>query len=127
MANHKNVGLVTVPIPDRYVRAADRRGTNLWRIPVGICIVVLFVFSITIGIDTAADSGRILLPHWLSVGGYEDTQSLLSAIMGAVSTVVALVFSVTLLVFSIAESQLGRVLCTVSLTTARCSTRQECF
>jgi uncharacterized membrane protein len=99
----------------------------LWRIPVGICIVVLFVFSITIGIDTAADSGRILLPHWLSVGGYEDTQSLLSAIMGAVSTVVALVFSVTLLVFSIAESQLGRVLCTVSLTTARCSTRQECF
>ena len=45
--------------------------------------------------------------HWLSVGNVDDARAILGAILGAVSTVLALIFSVTLLVFSMAVSQFG--------------------
>ncbi len=65
------------------------------------------LLALTIAIDLAATDGRIHLPGWLSVGGADDARTILSAILGSVSTVMALIFSVVLLVLSIAMSQLG--------------------
>jgi uncharacterized membrane protein len=65
------------------------------------------LLALTMPIDVAAARGVIQLPSWLSVGGADDARAILSAILGSVSTVLALIFSVVLLVLSIAMSQLG--------------------
>jgi uncharacterized membrane protein len=65
------------------------------------------LLALTVAIDLAAADGRIRPPHWLAVGGPDDARALLGAIVGSVSTVLALIFSVVLLVMSIAMSQLG--------------------
>jgi uncharacterized membrane protein len=71
----------------------------------GLSSIPLLMLTGTI--DGAAARGDIVLPSWLSVGGADDARALLSAILGSVSTVLALIFSVVLLVLSIAMSQLG--------------------
>jgi uncharacterized membrane protein len=71
----------------------------------GLSAVPLLI--LTMSIDLAASRGDIELPRWLSVGGVDDARAILGAILGSVSTVLALIFSVVLLVLSIAMSQLG--------------------
>jgi uncharacterized membrane protein len=68
--------------------------------------MVLALLAFTLAIDWAASLGKL---HFRD--GFQSVDmrcpSLLESMMAAVSTVVALVFSVTLLVYSIAASQLG--------------------
>lgn len=80
---------------------------NLWRVPLLMCVAVLLLFVGTLLIDLAADAGQLSLPSWLSVGGMDDARAILGAILSAVSTVLALVVSVSLLVLSLAASQFG--------------------
>ncbi len=61
----------------------------------------------TIVLDAKVFQGTFTLPVWLSVGNIDDARALLSALLGAVSTVLALIFSVSLLVFSAAATQFG--------------------
>ena len=61
----------------------------------------------TIALDAKVFQGTLTLPVWLSVGNIDDARALLSALLGAVSTVLALIFSVSLLVFSAAATQFG--------------------
>jgi uncharacterized membrane protein len=65
------------------------------------------MFAATMALDFAAFRGAFTLPVWLSVGNVDDARVLLGAIIGAVSTVFALIFSVSLLVFSAAATQFG--------------------
>ena len=83
-------------------------GTNLVTVPFRIAGAVVVMLAVTLVLDGML-GGRpiVVLPHWLTVGSLEDAQSILSAILGSTSTVLALIFSVTLLVFSIASSQFG--------------------
>jgi uncharacterized membrane protein len=81
--------------------------TDLRLAVLGICLMGLVLFSITLIIDLEAQAGRIYLPHWLTVGNVDDARIILSSILGAVSTVLALVFSVVLLVLSMAATQFG--------------------
>ena len=62
---------------------------------------------VTIQIDRAAARGEVTLPAWISVGGVDDARAILGSMLGAVSTVLALIFSVALLVLSMAVSQFG--------------------
>jgi uncharacterized membrane protein len=80
---------------------------DLWRVPFLMCLATLVLFVATIAVDRAAARGAIPLPGWFSVGGVDDARAILGAIMGAVSTVLALIFSVALLVLSMAVSQFG--------------------
>jgi uncharacterized membrane protein len=80
---------------------------DLWRIPLALSLVTLLLLVVTVGIDGAAARGTLLLPSWLSIGGVDDARAILSAMLGAVSTVLALIFSVALLVLSMAVSQFG--------------------
>ncbi len=72
-----------------------------------ICFLGCVLFAITFFIDIQIQKGRIYLPPWVSIGNIDDARVMLSAIIGAVSTVLGLVFSVVLLVLSMAASQFG--------------------
>jgi uncharacterized membrane protein len=82
-------------------------GTSLLPIPFAIASAVLVLSAVTLVLDGFASARWIALHPWLSVGNIDDARAILQAIMGAVSTVLALIFSVTLLVFSMAVSQFG--------------------
>src|SRR5271165_1600086 len=82
-------------------------GTNLVPVPYEIAGVVVILLAITLFLDGLSGTQVIALPSWVSVGNLDDARAILGAILGAVSTVLALIFSVTLLVFSMAVSQFG--------------------
>lgn len=82
-------------------------GTNLVPVPFGIAGAVLVALAVTLALDGLFGEPPIALPYWLSVGNIDDARAILGAILGSVSTVLALIFSVTLLVFSTAASQFG--------------------
>jgi uncharacterized membrane protein len=82
-------------------------GTSLLPIPFAIASAVLVLLAITLTIDAFTGTERVAFYPWLSVGNVEDARAILGAILGSVSTVLALIFSVTLLVFSMAVSQFG--------------------
>jgi uncharacterized membrane protein len=81
--------------------------TDLRLAALGICFLACVLFAITISIDLLIQKGHIFLPSWVSVGNVDDARILLSSIIQAVSTVLGLVFSVVLLVLSMAASQFG--------------------
>lgn len=72
-----------------------------------ICLATCFLFALTLFIDVQAQRGKITIPKWVSIGNVEDARVMLGAIIGAVSTVIGLVFSVALLVLSMAATQFG--------------------
>lgn len=67
---------------------------------------VLFFF-VTLSIDSLDARHVIHLPEWLNNGGIDDARAILSAEMGSVSTVLALIFSVSLLVLSMVATLFG--------------------
>ena len=82
-------------------------GTSLLPMPIILSLFACLLFAATLAVDFAAFRGAFALPVWLSVGNVDDARALLGAIIGAVSTVLALIFSVSLLVFSAAATQFG--------------------
>jgi len=90
-----------------YYRNMLQLRADLWRIPFLMCLAVLLLFVITVNVDRAAARGAVTLPGWFSVGGADDARAILGAMLGAVSTVLALIFSIALLVLSMAVSQFG--------------------
>ena len=85
----------------------QRHEVNLWRVPLLLSVLATILFSITISIDGLNFQGAIHLPVWISNGGIDDARSILSSEMGAVSTVLALIFSVALLVLSMVATLFG--------------------
>ncbi len=85
----------------------SRNEVNLWRMPLFLSVVATALFGITVGADALNAQGIIHLPAWISNGGIDDARSILSSEMGAVSTVLALIFSVALLVLSMVATLFG--------------------
>lgn len=83
------------------------RGTNLVPIPFAFAGVAIILLAVTLTLDSYFDAPLKQRYQWLSVGNIDDARAILGAILGAVSTVLALIFSVTLLVFSMAVTQFG--------------------
>ena len=84
---------------------AYRVGPNLWVVPLVMSVGAVALFVLTRWADRtrAAD----LVPATLATSGPADAFVVLSALLGAVATALALVFSTSILTFSIASSQLG--------------------
>ena len=80
---------------------------DLWRVPLALCLAAVLLLLVTVKVDLAAARGTLSLPSWISIGAAEDARAILGALLGAVSTVLALIFSVALLVLSMAVSQFG--------------------
>jgi uncharacterized membrane protein len=80
---------------------------NLWRIPLRFSVASLIVFGITMIPDVLDARGVIHLPDWFTMGGIDDARAILSAMLSSVSTVLALIFSVALLVLSMVATLFG--------------------
>jgi uncharacterized membrane protein len=95
-----------MPIP-RPTKLRSQRDINLWRIPLQLSLAAVALFGITLIPDVLDKYGIIHIPSWLTMGSIDDARAILSAMMGAVATVLALIFSVALLVLSMVSTLFG--------------------
>jgi len=80
---------------------------NLWKIPLGLSLAALGLFAVTMVPDALEAKGIIRLPVWLTMGGIDDARAILGAMLACISTVLALIFSVALLVLSMVATLFG--------------------
>ncbi len=88
-------------------RLRSQRDVNLWRIPLRLSFAAVALFAITLIPDIFDKYHVIHIPSWLTMGSIDDARAILSAMMGAVATVLALIFSVALLVLSMVATLFG--------------------
>ena len=91
----------------RRVKLPSQRDVNLWRIPLRVSLGAIGLFGLTMIPDVLDRYGIIHIPSWLTMGSIDDARAILSAMMGAVATVLALIFSVALLVLSMVATLFG--------------------
>src|SRR5215471_12233546 len=91
----------------RPARLRSQRDINLWRIPLLLSLGGVALFGITLIPDVLDKFHVIHIPTWLTMGSIDDARAILSATMGAVATVLALIFSVALLVLSMVATLFG--------------------
>jgi uncharacterized membrane protein len=94
-------------LPPRHTKLRSQRDVNLWRIPLQLSLVAVALFGITLIPDILDKYGIIHIPSWMTMGSIDDARAILSAMMGAVATVLALIFSVALLVLSMVSTLFG--------------------
>jgi len=91
----------------RPVKLRSQRDINLWRIPLRLSLGAIALFGLTL-IPDILDKYRVIhIPTWLTMGSIDDARAILSAMMGSVATVLALIFSVALLVLSMVATLFG--------------------
>ena len=91
----------------RSSKLSSQRDVNLWRTPLTLSLPAIALFGLTLIPDTLDAIGVIHIPPWLTMGSIDDARAILSAMMGAVATVLALIFSVALLVISMVATLFG--------------------
>jgi uncharacterized membrane protein len=91
----------------RPIKLRSQRDVNLWRIPLRLSFAAIALFGITLIPDVLDKYHVIHIPPWLTMGSIDDARAILSAMMGAVATVLALIFSVALLVLSMVATLFG--------------------
>lgn len=75
--------------------------------PLWLTLAAFGLFGVTI-VPDALDAYHVIhLPFWLTMGSIDDARAILSAMLGCVSTVLALIFSVALLVLSMVATLFG--------------------
>ena len=84
-----------------------KSNVNLWLVPLKMSLAAVLLFAITMVPDVLAAKHVIHIPDWFSMGGIDDARAILSAMLGCVSTVLALIFSVALLVLSMVANLFG--------------------
>jgi uncharacterized membrane protein len=94
-------------VAPRPTRLRSQRDINLWRIPLKLSLAAVVLFAITLIPDILDKYGVIHIPSWLTMGSIDDARAILGAMMGAVATVLALIFSVALLVLSMVSTLFG--------------------
>jgi uncharacterized membrane protein len=94
-------------LPPRPVARHSQRDVNLWKTPLALTLAAIGLFGITLIPDTLDKFGVIHIPSWLTMGSIDDARAILSAMMGSVATVLALIFSVALLVISMVATLFG--------------------
>src|SRR5450755_4176184 len=91
----------------RPTKLRSQRDINLWRIPLQLSLAAIALFAVTVALDTLDHYKLIHIPSWLTMGSIDDARAILGAMMGSVATVLALIFSVALLVLSMVATLFG--------------------
>jgi uncharacterized membrane protein len=86
---------------------SPKSNVNLWVVPLKMSLAAVLLFAITMVPDMLDAYHVIHIPDWFSMGGIDDARAILSAMLGCVSTVLALIFSVALLVLSMVANLFG--------------------
>jgi len=84
-----------------------RVGPNLWVVPLLMSMGALVLFAGTRRLDGAFGDDTSHLPEFLVTHNPADAALILTALLAAVGTALALVFSTSVLTLSLAQSQLG--------------------
>src|SRR5690349_17176778 len=84
-----------------------RVGPNLWVAPLLMSLGALVLFACTRRLDGAFGDDTSRLPEFLVTHDPADAALILTALLSAVGTALALVFSTSVLTLSLAQSQLG--------------------
>ncbi len=81
--------------------------TNFWTLPAAMALAALVLCLGLVAVDTKVtiDFGGPL--GWLNIGTIEGVRTLLATLVGSLVTVLALVFSITIVALTLAASQLG--------------------
>jgi uncharacterized membrane protein len=93
-------------VPPRSVRRVPLR-TNLWLLPLLMSLAACLLFGLTRALDEWALEHAITLPEWLATRSVSDAQVLLAALLAVNGTVIAFVFSTTMVTITLAAAQLG--------------------
>ena len=80
---------------------------NLWALPLKLSLAAVLLFAITMTPDMLAAYHVFHIPNWFSMGGIDDARAILNSMLACVSTVLALIFSVALLVLSMVANLFG--------------------
>jgi len=91
----------------RWWEISYRVGPNLWVTPLLMSIGSLLLFMFSVSIDQNFDLRASWFPNAILDDSASDAAILVTALLGAVATALALVFSTSILTFSLASSQLG--------------------
>ncbi len=88
-----------------------RVGPNLWVVPLLMAGMTMVVFAVTRRLDSVVEGPTAAtvtwIPEWLLARTPADAEIVLSALLSALATAMALVFSTSVLTFALASSQLG--------------------
>jgi uncharacterized membrane protein len=93
-----------------YLEADWRREalrTNLWVVPALESVAILFLFAATYAADRAAFDGHIQFPGWVLNGSADSARVILTTVAAAIITVIGIVFSITIVVLTLASTQFG--------------------
>lgn len=91
----------------RFGELWDRLNTGYWFVPSVMAVGAVALSFATVALDEAVSAAVVRDLWWVYRGGPEGAAGVLSAIAGSMITVVGLVFSITLVVLSLASSQFG--------------------
>src|ERR1700679_1299436 len=86
---------------------SPKSNVTLWAVPLKISLAAVLLVSVAMGPDMLDAYHVIHIPGWFAMGGIDDARAILSAMLGCVSTVLALMFSVALLVLSMVANLFG--------------------
>lgn len=93
-----------------YLEADWRREalrTNLWVVPALETVAVSLLFCVTYAADREAYYGRIQFPEWVLNGTADTARVILTTVAAAIITVIGIVFSITIVVLTLASTQFG--------------------
>jgi uncharacterized membrane protein len=86
---------------------AEAQRTNLWLIPGAEVLVAIALYACTLSLDRAAYHGDFGQPSWIISGSADAARQILAALAAAIITVVGVVFSIILVVLTLASTQFG--------------------
>src|SRR6201986_109263 len=93
-----------------YLEADWRREalrTNLWVVPALETFGISFLFAATYAADRASYDGLIQFPSWVLNGTADTARVILTTVSAAIITVIGIVFSITIVVLTLASTQFG--------------------
>jgi uncharacterized membrane protein len=85
----------------------DKLNSSLWFIPALMAAVAAGLSIVTVNLDWSVKERLIKNTGWIWAGGAEGAREILSTIAGSMITVAGVVFSITVVVLTLASSQFG--------------------
>lgn len=106
-------------MPDKIAILWEKLRTSIWPVPVAMICFAVMLREITSLADAAIDDQLAISIWWLSSGTGDDARNLLSTIVPALITMASIMFSITMVVLSLAASQFGSRLVRTYMTDIR--------
>ncbi|HEV7368906.1 DUF2254 domain-containing protein [Arenibaculum sp.] len=92
---------------DRAFNIWDKLRTSLWFVPLVMTVLAVVLREVAVAIDASLDDGWALQRWWLNSGSGDDARNLLSTLVAALITMASVMFSITMVVLSLASNQYG--------------------